>query len=252
MLTEYPFPHNSPLKQNGIKDTFSPNSPDISICIPTLNEESNLPSSLHSLNRRVNELSGDIGVETVVADGGSEDDTLNIAKKHPSVNHVINVERDGILPARDAAIRQATGDIIVQVDADAVYDKNWLTNLLIPFNYKNVVMTYGEPKGRGLEYLPREIFTMALKTAYGCYASGANRAFLRDAYFKVGGYNLSTNQSKADCFIEEEIQFVKRMANLGLAVYVHNAVSRQSGRNLEAFLDISNKKGGTTWDILKN
>jgi hypothetical protein len=50
--------------------------------------------------------------------------------------------------------------------------------------------------------------------------SGSSSAFRRDAYFKVGGFNLSINQFDVNEMVrEEEHTFVERLKKLGKVVF---------------------------------
>jgi len=81
----------------------------ISVIIPTLNEEANLPDCLASL--------GDLPDEVIVCDMHSDDRTVEIARAHGA--RVIFHERAGYVePAREFAASQARHEWILMLDAD--------------------------------------------------------------------------------------------------------------------------------------
>ena len=83
--------------------------PKISVVINTRNEEANLPRALKSVEKLADEI--------VVVDMESTDKTVQIAKKAGA--RVFNHKHTGIVePARDFAIKKATGDWILILDAD--------------------------------------------------------------------------------------------------------------------------------------
>lgn len=82
----------------------------VSVVIPTLNEAQNLPDVLFGLPRVVDEV--------IIVDGHSEDDTVEIATKVLPTAKVILQRRNGKGDALRSAFEHASGDIIVQMDAD--------------------------------------------------------------------------------------------------------------------------------------
>jgi glycosyltransferase involved in cell wall biosynthesis len=81
----------------------------ISVVINTLNEEKNLPRVLTSVKEFANEI--------IICDMHSDDKTVEIAKKFKA--KVITHERtDYVEPARNFALRQASGGWILVLDAD--------------------------------------------------------------------------------------------------------------------------------------
>jgi (heptosyl)LPS beta-1,4-glucosyltransferase len=83
--------------------------PKISVVINTRNEEQNLPRALKSVEKLADEI--------IVVDMESTDKTVSIAKKAGA--KVFTHKHTGIVePARDFAIKKATGDWILILDAD--------------------------------------------------------------------------------------------------------------------------------------
>ena len=80
----------------------------ISIIIPTLNEEANLPVTLRQLADRPD-------VELIVVDGGSTDRTVAIAQQFTSF---VFVTSPGRALQMNAGARHATGDILLFLHAD--------------------------------------------------------------------------------------------------------------------------------------
>ena len=101
----------------------------ISIIIPTLNEEKYLPLLLESIKKQ--EFSD---YEIILADAGSKDKTLEIAKKY---NCRIIV---GGLPAkgRNEGAKAARGDILFFIDADSILPHDFFDKSLKEFKERGL------------------------------------------------------------------------------------------------------------------
>jgi glycosyltransferase involved in cell wall biosynthesis len=86
----------------------------VSVVIPTLNEASNLPHVFARLPRDV--------FEVIVVDGGSEDDTVAVAKLLWPEARVLTQERHGKGAALATGFKACRGDVIVTLDADGSTD----------------------------------------------------------------------------------------------------------------------------------
>jgi len=101
----------------------------LSIIIPTLNEEKSLPALLSSIKEQEFE-----NYEIIVADAGSKDDTLKLAKKYDC--RIV----DGGLPAvgRNNGAKIAKGDYLLFLDADVILPKDFLKITINKFKNKNL------------------------------------------------------------------------------------------------------------------
>jgi rSAM/selenodomain-associated transferase 2 len=87
-------------------------SPLVSVIAPVLNEAAALPGVLDHLAA----LDGDL--EVIVADGGSRDGTVAIAREHPVGAHVVETE-GGRARQSNAAAAVARGEVLVFLHADS-------------------------------------------------------------------------------------------------------------------------------------
>ena len=85
----------------------------VSVVIPTLREAAALPATLDHLAGLQGEL------EVIVADGGSDDGTPQIAAMHPRTDAVVEVHGGGRARQLNAAGRRATGEVLVFLHADS-------------------------------------------------------------------------------------------------------------------------------------
>jgi glycosyltransferase involved in cell wall biosynthesis len=101
----------------------------LSIIIPALNEEEYLPLLLESIKKQ-----GGFYYEIILADAGSKDKTLEIAKKYDC--KIIK----GGLPgkARNEGAKIAKGDVLFFVDADTVLPDNFFEKTFKEFNERKL------------------------------------------------------------------------------------------------------------------
>ncbi|KKT65971.1 MAG: hypothetical protein UW60_C0031G0002 [Candidatus Woesebacteria bacterium GW2011_GWA2_44_33] len=97
----------------------------VSIVIPTYNEERVIGKCLESLK---NQIYADF--EIIVVDDGSSDKTLRIISGQKV--KALRQKHKGPGAARNLGAKHANGEILVFVDADMTFDKNFLKNLVKP------------------------------------------------------------------------------------------------------------------------
>ena len=90
----------------------------LSIIIPTLNEAESLPRLLEDIARQHN-----LQAEIIVADGGSSDATIEIAKQHQA--QIVSSE-PGRAKQMNAAAAQASGDYLLFLHADSRIESPYL------------------------------------------------------------------------------------------------------------------------------
>lgn len=101
----------------------------ISVLIPTLNAASVLEKCLHSLR---NQDYPRQKIEIIIADGGSTDRTLEIAKKYGAKIYP-NPLKTGEA-GKAVALRHARGELAALIDSDNILpSKNWLRKMIAPF-----------------------------------------------------------------------------------------------------------------------
>lgn len=102
--------------------------PSVSIVIPTLNSERTLEACLKSI--RSQKYSKD--VEIIIADGGSIDATLLIAKKHKT-RIIVNKLKTGEA-GKAVGYKASHGEIVGFIDSDNVLpESDWLQKIVMPF-----------------------------------------------------------------------------------------------------------------------
>lgn len=104
----------------------------ITVVIPTFNEASVIQDCLNSLNNQSVH-----NFEVIVVDDGSTDKTNEVLQNFQfSVSNfqlkIIQGDHKGAGYARNLGVKEAKGDILVFVDADMTFDRNFIKNLIKP------------------------------------------------------------------------------------------------------------------------
>jgi len=197
---------------------------DVSVVMPTLNEEEYVGRALESLKSQNIVRARPDRFEFVVVDSHSRDRTVEIAGSY--ADRILLAPR-GILNARTVATRQSRGDIVVSVNADTFYPPNFLNLLLRPFADPEVVAVTGLRVHEGFSPL-----TMWCHLARP-RMFGSNSAFRKWAFDAVGGFNLGVDQSVSEELVwAEEVDFPERLAGVGKYVFEPRAVAFTSPRRL--------------------
>jgi len=101
-----------------------------SVIIPVYNEEKTIRECLKSLTKQTYK-----NFEIIVVDDGSTDKTPKILQelkiKHLRLK-ILHGKHSGAGAARNLGAKEATGKILVFVDADMTFDKNFLKKLILP------------------------------------------------------------------------------------------------------------------------
>lgn len=198
--------------------------PLTSIIMCTLNEEDFIREALESLKGQDVLQTYPDRFELIVVDSHSEDRTVEIAEEY---GWVVYQASRGKLTARDLGIGKARGEIIVSVDADTFYPKEWLGRILKHFKDESVVAVTSP---RFLNPDEAGIFLTLLSVGFslidvgplglgGFRIIGNGSAFRREAYFQVGRFNLNIDQFNVHEMVrEEEIRFAWKLRRIGRVI----------------------------------
>lgn len=222
----------------------------ISIVMPSYNEELFIASAASSVREQSIIQEFPEMFEFLLVDSGSTDKTVELAE--PFVDKVIIAPR-GKLTARNIAINEAKGNIIVSVDADSYYPYHWLNTLLETFNFRHnlsVVAVSGSTFDR---VLPNALYLPAWHLFYYLHLGrnfivGRNSAYYKHAHYLAGGFNEGIDQFDFWKVIrEEESLFGQRLSQFGKVTYRLDASCYHLGgqKDLCRFyghINLSNKK----------
>ncbi len=112
--------------------------PEVSVVIPAYNEEDGILLTLQSLSAN----STNRVVEIIVVNNNSKDNTEALVLE--TGIKCITEKKQGITAARNAGLATAQGKYILNADADAIYPKDWMEQMIAPLaNNENISITYG-------------------------------------------------------------------------------------------------------------
>jgi glycosyltransferase involved in cell wall biosynthesis len=188
---------------SGIKERlekFRCDNPEISIVIPSYNEESNLLRTLSSLSR----IETDYKVELIVSNNNSTDRTQDIIDAC-GVKSVFAREQ-GISYARQTGLEAAKGQYILNADSDSIYPPFWVNTLVKPLmEFSEVSCAYGTYSfipspgnsrfSLGCYEMVAESFFRFKKKQRECVnVMGFNFAFKKEDGLKIGGFDHNLNR----------------------------------------------------------
>jgi glycosyltransferase involved in cell wall biosynthesis len=183
-----------------------------SIIIPTFNGASRIGSCLDSV---VKQTAGR-GVEILVVDDGSTDNTASVVTNFPSVR-LITQANAGPASARNHGALQARGAILLFTDDDCVPMPDWLQAMLAPFEDPEVVGAKGVYRTHQKSLAARFV-QIEYEDKYRLMASLPNIDFIdtysagfrRDRFLEMAGYDTSFPVACA-----EDIELSYRMSARG-------------------------------------
>lgn len=165
---------------------------NISVVIPSYNEEKYLPLCLKSLLNQ--DFKGTY--EVIVVNNASNDKTNSIVKKF-NVKSVY-VKKKGVSMARHAGFKKANGEIIVSTDADTIVPENWLSEIYKRFKEdKELVGISGAVSFWDggfidnlfvLPHIGYKYLNYFLKIGF---FAGCNMAIRKKVFEEIGGFDLN-------------------------------------------------------------
>ncbi|MEI7463506.1 MAG: glycosyltransferase, partial [Candidatus Taylorbacteria bacterium] len=157
---------------------------------------------------------------------------------------VLDEKRKGLLFARECGRKAATGDVIVNMDADCRPDEKWLSKGIRRFNDEKVVALSGPYDyydgssffRYGSLYVQKVMYTLAnwfVQLPFihlGGVVNGGN-GFFRAKTLEKAGYNISLKLW--DDVLGEDTDTAKRISKYGKVVFDSSVVMKTSARRFE-------------------
>ncbi|MBI4138357.1 MAG: glycosyltransferase [Candidatus Wildermuthbacteria bacterium] len=194
----------------------------ISVIIPTLDEEGYLPRALRSVrNQGVKDL------EIIVADAGSKDRTVEIAKEFDC--KVVKGGMPG--KGRNEGAKAARGDIFIFLDADAFLSPGFLKKFISQFEQKRLDIagcSMRIPSKKPLYRVFEKLYTLYFKSTEKFYPHATNCIVARRwVHEKVSGFDETLK-------LGEDFEYVRACARQGKFGFLTNVWFYASPRRAEA------------------
>lgn len=162
---------------------------NVSLICTVKNEAGTIAALLDALERQTVQPD-----EIIIVDGGSTDRTASIIKNHSLFKTGLRmIEHPGnIAVGRNEAIRQASREIVVSVDAGVTMPEQWLVQLMRPFEKESAIIVWGPTVA-----MPQSLFELALasvslptrdEAGIITFHSARNLAFRKEIWTHIGGF----------------------------------------------------------------
>lgn len=182
---------------------------------------------------------------------------LLLARNEITIKYLRNMHRQGTVRSRNLGIAASKGDVIAFIDDDGYAHKDWIRNLVKPYQ-KNDALAVGGPVvevGRNIE-IKTDFKKLSYVTSHGDikhnyrvkkfkdtknlrlrnvkFLMGGNMSFRRDIILKLHGFN---SQYKGN-YYREETDMCMRVSRIGnvifepTAVAYHNTAMHGGTRNI--------------------
>ena len=225
-------------------------NPLVSVIIPTYNEEENISKCLKTLANQTYE-----PLEVIVVDDGSTDNTKSKIENQKSKLQIKNLkilEQDHKGPgvARNLGTQNSKGEILVFVDSDMTFEKNFIEKITLPIREHKAIGTFSKdemlkniqnlwavcwninrqvPKDELITFSDKifgffwNIFTPAIPEIMHHPASAETspvfRAILKNKFLSVGGFT-STGEYTDDWSLSQKLGV--KAVNAPGAVFYHS------------------------------
>lgn len=178
----------------------------VSVVVTTLNEEKTIGSLLDSLliqSKKPDEI--------ILIDSESSDDTAAIVKHYQKKNKRIklHIEKMSRAEARNLGVELSRNDLIAMTDAGCVAEKEWLKNLIAPFNNSEIDVAAGFYKMTGNTRLQKAMsaFLGILPHEFSADFLPSTRsvAFTKKIWERVGGFPENLDGAAEDTVFNQKL-----------------------------------------------
>lgn len=194
----------------------------LSIIIPTWNEEKCLPKLLECIKRQSFR-----DYEVIIADADSTDRTREIARKYNC-----KIVKGG-LPAvgRNKGAKTAKGDILLFLDADVQFDKNFLKNALKDMKERKLDVAglyMGPLSNKLIDKIFLRIFNIVIFIAQFFYPGGCGCGIFCKKWLhkKVNGFDKTVKMG-------DDVEYIQRCSKYGKFRILKNVKISFSMRRFE-------------------
>ena len=193
----------------------------VSIIIPTLNEEEYLPRLLQSIKEQKYK-----DYEIIVADAGSEDRTVKIAKE----SGCTVVKGGNPAKGRNEGAKAAKGEIFMFVDSDVTFPENFLSEFLLAFKKRQADVAgcvLKIPSKKKTYRMYEKIIKFYFQATAGFYPHASN-CFLvkRWVHKNIGGFDEGIK-------LGEDFAYIRAAAKVGKFAFIPSLFFYVSARRAQ-------------------
>jgi len=189
----------------------------ISVIIPAYNAEKLISSCLNALN---DQTISRTDYEILIVDDGSTDKTAGIVGGFENVK-LIQQENRGPAGARNNGAKNSNGDIILFTDSDCIPEKNWVEEMIRPFNDDpEIVGVKGIYRTDQKELIARFVqaeyedkYDVLKRDQYIDFVDTYSAGFKRKVFLEFDGYDTSFPVACA-----EDVELSFRIASKGYKI----------------------------------
>jgi GT2 family glycosyltransferase len=235
-----------------------------SVIIPNWNGAAHLPTCLDALQRQTF-----TGFETIVADNGSTDGSLDLlSERYPKVRVIALPRNQGYAGGCNAGLRAATGQVLVVLNNDTEVEPAWLAELLLALEQHpeagmatpkvllwddrtrlhttgDYVRTNGIPDSRGVWQRDEGQFDDQI---YVFGASGVAPAYRREMLDDIGLFDAAFKSYCEDIDLSWRAQLAGYRCVYTPRAVLYHKVSATGKGTIRSFYVARN----TIWTLVKN
>lgn len=197
-----------------------------SVIIPTYNATKTIARCLESVLGQDYE-----NFEIIVADDGSTDDTKKIVSGFPRVKLISGLQNKGPSRARNNAIKNSEGDLIILLDSDSyIKDKTWIKEHVEARSKYDGYLIGGGIQGIGKGIIGRSerywwVTNIPNSNSKRPFAINHlvtnNLSFPRYIFDKIGGFDESVYSGEDILFCQEAVKFGFKLLLLSNIIIYH-------------------------------
>jgi len=197
------------------------------IVIPTFNRANLLREAIINVNEYTKHRTD---IEILIIDNNSSDNTFDIVeelmKSNPSLLY-FKEENQGLSYAKNRAIQEASGEIIIFLDDDIEIDEKWIDAILKPFDDMTIAVVGGKVLPHKVQipgwlpfkyYFLASIFDPGDEMALVSHVMGGNCAIRKEVFDQIGVFDTALGRKGSVLLSGEENDLYSRITQKGYEI----------------------------------
>ena len=188
------------------------NKMKVSVYVPVYNGENTIESCINSLLSQTKNFD-----EIIIINDASTDSTLKKIEKFKEIKIINNQYNYGLSKSRNIAINECKYDLVANVDADIMLDKNWLSKTLEVLKSGEIVFCGGNTKEKYLDNIFNKWRNDYYNLSWGevdivnpPFIYGSNSIQHKSLWKEVDGYNENLKTAGDDVDYSYRVNKLKK------------------------------------------